>query len=75
MSDVEYITTKQMQTMLKVSYPTLRRMMETYCDSPDIPWTCIGRQYRWRKDVIPKWLEYVHACSHACEPKATSSSP
>jgi hypothetical protein len=63
MSEVEYITTKQVQLMLKVSYPTLRRMMQTYDGSPDIPWTCIGRQYRWRKDVIPKWLDYVHSCS------------
>ena len=68
MSEVEYITTKQVQTMLKVSYPTLRRMMETYNDSPDIPWTCIGRQYRWRKDVIPKWLEYVHSCATFASP-------
>ena len=52
----EYLTTQEVQKRLQVSYPTLKRMMDTTTQGVDEPWVKIGRQYRWRSDKVDDWM-------------------
>lgn len=58
-----YLTSKEVATLLRVSLPTLRKLMRDYGDTEDCPWLRFGNRYRWDADRLQGWFTYIDTCS------------
>jgi hypothetical protein len=58
----KYLTSKEVAQMLRVSMPTLRRLMREYGDIEECPWLRFGNRYRWDADRLVPWFQYIDAC-------------
>lgn len=59
----KYLTSKEVARTLRVSMPTLRRLMREYGDTEECPWFRFGNRYRWDANRLVPWLQYIDACS------------
>jgi len=58
----KYLTSKEVAQMLRVSMPTLRRLMREYGDTEECPWLRFGNRYRWDADRLVPGFQYIDAC-------------
>lgn len=58
----KYLTSKEVAQMLRVSMPTLRRLMREYGDTEECPWLRFGSRYRWDAERLVPWFQYIDAC-------------
>ena len=58
-----YLTSKEVATLLRVSLPTLRKLMRDYGDTEHCPWLRFGNRYRWDIERLQGWFTYINTCS------------